>query len=245
MIRLERVEKVYGMGESVVKALDGVSLSLGKGELIAVIGPSGSGKSTLLQVLGALDLPTSGSVFLGGRNIAQLSESELAQLRGKRIGFVFQQFNLIPTLSARENVALPLFFQGANREERMERAEMLLKRVGLGERGEHLPSELSGGEQQRVAIARALVNEPEILLADEPTGNLDSKTGKEIMELFLQLHKEGKTIILVTHNPEIASQALRILQMRDGKIEHEKRRKKNFLMKIRGLGIEDERRKKR
>ena len=225
IIKLESIEKDYSIGNTIVKALAGINLSIKKGEFIAIIGPSGSGKSTMMNMIGALDIPTKGRIFLDNKNIAHLTESELAQIRGRKIGFVFQNFNLIPTLTAKENVALPMLFQGAYKEERLKKAGEILEIVGLSDRAEHLPNELSGGERQRVAIARALANNPELILADEPTGNLDSKTGKEIINLFLKLNKKGKTIILVTHNQEIASQAHKILKMKDGRIENAKNKK--------------------
>jgi len=226
IIRLEKIEKDYEIGEGVVRALAGVSLSVKKGEFIAIIGPSGSGKSTMMNMVGALDIPTEGNIYLDNQNIAHLHESDLAQIRGRKIGFVFQNFNLIPTLTAKENVALPMLFQGIDQEERLAKAEELLKRVGLGDRMEHYPNELSGGQRQRVAIARALANNPEVILADEPTGNLDTKTGEEIMNLFLQLHKEGTTIIVVTHDSNIANHTQKILKMRDGIFVEEKNGKK-------------------
>ena len=221
IIRLEKVERDYNVGDSLVRALAEITVFINKGEFIAITGPSGSGKSTLMNMVGALDIPTSGEIYLDDKNIAHLHESDLAQIRGRKIGFVFQTFNLIPTLTAKENVALPMLFQGVPREERLKRAEELLEKVGLGERMEHLPNELSGGQRQRVAIARALSNDPEIILADEPTGNLDSKTGKEIINLFKRLNKEGKTIIVVTHDLDIASEASKILKIKDGQIENE------------------------
>ena len=218
IIRLNNVHKDYFMGGSVIRALDGVSTSIKKGDFVAIMGPSGSGKSTMMNMVGALDLATKGEIFLDGKDIEHLSESELAQIRGKKIGFVFQTFNLIPTMTALENVMLPMFFQGVSQDERRERAEKLMKKVNLFDRMEHLPSELSGGQRQRVAIARALANDPEVILADEPTGNLDSKTGREILEMFVKLNKEGKTIIIVTHDMEVAGHARKILKMKDGKL---------------------------
>lgn len=219
IIRLNNVHKDYVMGGSIVRALDGVSTSIRRGDFVAIVGPSGSGKSTMMNMVGALDLATKGEIFLDGKDIEHLGESELAQIRGKKIGFIFQTFNLIPTLTALENVMLPMLFQGVSQEERKERAEKLLRKVGLGDRMEHLPSELSGGQRQRVAIARSLSNDPDVILADEPTGNLDSKTGQEILEMFIQLNKEGKTIIIVTHDSEVANHAQKVLKMRDGKFE--------------------------
>ncbi|MCS7274233.1 MAG: ABC transporter ATP-binding protein [Candidatus Bipolaricaulota bacterium] len=221
MIQLKNVQKVYPMGEVSVPALRGIDLTIQPGEFVAIMGPSGSGKSTLMHVLGCLDLPSGGVVQLDGHDVTKLDEDTLAQIRGKKIGFVFQTFNLIPTLTALENVELPLFFQGVPRHERRARAAELLSKVGLGGRLHHKPAQLSGGERQRVAIARALANDPEIILADEPTGNLDSESGEAILELLAQLHREGKTIILVTHNPEAAAYAQRILRIKDGRLVEE------------------------
>jgi putative ABC transport system ATP-binding protein len=222
IIRLDKVHKDYFMGSSVIHALDGVSASIKKGDFVAIMGPSGSGKSTMMNMVGALDLATKGEIFLDGKDIEHLGESELAQIRGKKIGFIFQTFNLIPTLTALENVMLPMFFQGVSKEERVVRAEKLLEKVDLQDRMDHLPSELSGGQRQRVAIARALANNPDVILADEPTGNLDSKTGKEILKMFVELNKEGKTIIIVTHDENVAKHARKVLKMRDGKLEEER-----------------------
>jgi putative ABC transport system ATP-binding protein len=221
MIELKNVHKVYPMGEVSVPALRGINLTIHPGEFVAIMGPSGSGKSTLMHLLGCLDLPSDGVVQLDGKDITTLDEYTLAQIRGKKVGFVFQTFNLIPTLTAQENVELPLFFQGVPREKRRARAAELLRKVGLDGRLHHKPAQLSGGERQRVAIARALANDPEIILADEPTGNLDSESGKAILELLAQLHREGKTIILVTHNPEAAAYAQRIVRIRDGRLVEE------------------------
>jgi putative ABC transport system ATP-binding protein len=221
MIELKNVHKVYPMGEVSVPALRGINLTIHPGEFVAIMGPSGSGKSTLMHLLGCLDLPSDGVVQLDGKDITELDEDTLAQIRGKKVGFVFQTFNLIPTLTAQENVELPLFFQGVPREKRRARAAELLRKVGLDGRLHHKPAQLSGGERQRVAIARALANDPEIILADEPTGNLDSESGKAILELLAQLHREGKTIILVTHNPEAAAYAQRIVRIRDGRLVEE------------------------
>jgi len=221
MIELKNVHKVYPMGEVSVPALRGINLTIHPGEFVAIMGPSGSGKSTLMHLLGCLDLPSDGVVQLDGKDITKLDEDTLAQIRGKKVGFVFQTFNLIPTLTAQENVELPLFFQGVPREKRRARAAELLRKVGLDGRLHHRPAQLSGGERQRVAIARALANDPEVILADEPTGNLDSESGKAILELLAQLHREGKTIILVTHNPEAAAYAQRIVRIRDGRLVEE------------------------
>jgi len=219
IIELENVRKTYLMGNIGVHALSGINLKINKGEFVAIIGHSGSGKSTLINMVGSLDLPTHGKIKLAGTDISSLPESELAQLRGKKIGFVFQSFNLIPTLTALENVMLPLMFKNVSEEERRERSEGMLKKVGMAARMNHLPRELSGGEQQRVAIARALVVEPEVILADEPTGNIDYKTGQEIMNLLEKLHKdENRTIVVVTHERFVAQHAERVVQLQDGKI---------------------------
>lgn len=220
IIELKNVAKYYQMGENVVKALDGVDIEIEKGDFVAIMGPSGSGKSTGMNLTGSLDLPTKGSIYLDGENIELLEESELAQIRGKKIGFIFQQFNLIPNLTAKENVMLPMLFQNVDKEDREEKAEELLGMVDLRDREDHYPNQLSGGQQQRVAIARALANDPEVILADEPTGNLDSKTETKIMEFLTKLNKEGKTIVIVTHAPEIAEEyAKTIYWIKDGKVE--------------------------
>jgi putative ABC transport system ATP-binding protein len=220
MVELVEVERKYVMGETEVRALRGLSLKIDEGEFVAVVGPSGSGKSTLMHLIGALDVPDEGRVLLDGKDISEYTESELAGIRGEKVGFVFQTFNLIPTLNSLENVALPLTFQGVPREERSERAADLLDMVGLGDRTGHKPAELSGGEQQRVAIARALINDPEILLADEPTGNLDSETGDEVMKLLERLNRDrGMTVVIVTHNPKDAAHADRTINMIDGTLD--------------------------
>jgi putative ABC transport system ATP-binding protein len=217
MIEIEHITKMYQMGETEVRALDGVSLKIEDGEWVAITGPSGSGKSTLMAILGCLDSPTSGSYKLDGTDVAKMRDDQLAAVRNTKIGFVFQQFNLLARTSALENVALPLLYATGNHQR--ERATAALKAVGLGDRMGHRPNELSGGQQQRVAIARALVTEPSILLADEPTGNLDSKTGQEIMALFDELHRtRGITVIFVTHDPSIAANAQRIIHIRDGQV---------------------------
>jgi len=226
LIELREVCKVYKMGEVEVKALCGVTLKIHEGEFVAIMGPSGSGKSTMVNSIGCLDVPTTGSIFLDGHNISHMSESDLAQIRGKLIGFVFQQFNLVPTLTAIENVMLPMIFQGVGKERRLRRATELLKLMELEERMHHKPSEMSGGQQQRVAIARALANDPEVILADEPTGNLDSKTGTVIMDFLKKLHKEeGKTIVLVTHDQYLANAAERIEYLKDGLVVKSKKLK--------------------
>jgi len=219
MIQAEELTKVYQMGDNEVRALNGASFTIDKGEMVAIMGPSGSGKSTLMSIIGCLDVPTDGSYVLDGVAVENMDESELAEIRGRKIGFVFQQFNLLARTSALENVMLPLTYAGISGKERNNRALKALERVGLGDRTHHAPNELSGGQQQRVAIARALVNEPAILLADEPTGALDSKTGVEIMELFQNLHKEsGQTVILVTHDSYVARHTDRIIKLSDGRI---------------------------
>lgn len=220
IIKLENVWKVYQMGEVEVPALRGVDIEIEEGEFVAITGPSGSGKSTMMNIVGCLDLPTKGRVFLDRKSIADMEESRLAQIRGKKIGFIFQQFNLIPTLTALENVMLPLEFQNTESKAAAERAFKLLKEVDLENRAHHLPSQLSGGEMQRVAIARALSVNPEIILADEPTGNLDSATGNFVMDCLEKVHREDKkTIVMVTHDAHLAERAERIIRMRDGKIE--------------------------
>ena len=217
-IRLRDIKKIYKMGGQELAALNGINLDIKRGEFAALMGPSGSGKSTLMNILGCLDRPTVGSYELEGKEVAHLSDDELAVMRNKHIGFVFQNFNLLSRISSLENVALPLVYAGVGASERRKRALQVLETVGLGDRAEHLPNELSGGQRQRVAIARALVNNPEIIMADEPTGNLDTKSTKEIMEIFQEMHGRGKTIILVTHEPEIAVCANRQLLVRDGVI---------------------------
>jgi putative ABC transport system ATP-binding protein len=218
VIRLTQVTKVYDSGDTAVHALRGVSLEIDPGDSIAIIGPSGSGKSTLMHILGCLDSPSAGEYELAGTPVSRLSGRELARVRNQRIGFVFQAYNLLPRASILRNVELPMMYAGAAREERRERALEALKRVGLAERARHLPSQLSGGQRQRVAIARALVNRPSILLADEPTGNLDTQTGREIMALFNELGQQGHTVILVTHDMSVAAHARRIVRIVDGLI---------------------------
>lgn len=216
---MENLTKVFQMGDSEVRALDGASFTIEKGEMIAIMGPSGSGKSTLMSIIGCLDVPSSGRYILDGVSVENLDETQLAEIRGQKIGFVFQQFNLLARTSALENVMLPLTYAGVSGRERNDRALKALERVRLSDRKDHAPNELSGGQQQRVAIARALVNEPAILLADEPTGALDSKTGVEIMELFQSLHQDqGQTVILVTHDAYVARHTTRIIKLSDGKI---------------------------
>lgn len=218
VIELKNIMKTYQMGDSIVHALDHVNLEINAGEFTSIMGPSGSGKSTLMNVIGCLDRPTSGQYFLDGKEIGGYDDDELARTRNQKIGFVFQNFNLLPRLSALVNVALPLVYAGVPEGERLKRARETLTAVGLGERVDHRPNEMSGGQRQRVAIARALINNPAIIMADEPTGNLDSKSSYEIMDIFRQLNDAGKTIVMVTHEPDIAERTKRIIHMVDGKI---------------------------
>jgi len=224
MIEVENLTKIYKMGDNEVRALDGVSMYIRKGEMCAIMGPSGSGKSTLMAIIGCLDVPTSGTYRLDGQEVGNLTDNQLADIRNRKIGFVFQQFNLLARTTALDNVMLPLVYAGINGRERRRRAEEALRKVGLGDRMHHRPNELSGGQQQRVAIARALVNDPSILLADEPTGALDSKTGAEIIGLFQSLHRDfGQTVIYVTHDPFIARHTFRVIRLGDGKIVGDER----------------------
>ncbi len=219
IISVEELRKIYIMGKTEVKALQSVTLDINKNEYVALMGPSGSGKSTLMNLLGCLDTPTSGNYVLNGTNVSTMSDADLAEVRNREIGFVFQTFNLLPRLSALDNVALPQVYSGISKSKRQERAREVLEMVGLGDRVHHKPNELSGGQRQRVAIARALVNDPSIILADEPTGNLDTKTSIEIMEIFERIQEAGNTLILVTHEPDIAEHAHRIVRLRDGLVE--------------------------
>lgn len=222
VIQIRDLKREYIMGQNIVRALDGVSFDINKNEYLSIMGPSGSGKSTLMNTLGCLDTPSSGSYILNNKEVARMKEDELADIRNKEIGFVFQTFNLLPRTTCLANVELPLIYSGMRASERKEKAMHTLERVGLADRWHHKPNELSGGQRQRVAIARALVNDPAILLADEPTGNLDSKTGEEIMELFAAIHDAGNTLILVTHEPDIAQHTHRIIRLRDGVIESDR-----------------------
>ncbi|MCL6525159.1 MAG: ABC transporter ATP-binding protein [Thermoflavifilum sp.] len=226
MIRLENIKKNYYLGKNVLQVLKGINLQVYPNEYVALMGPSGSGKSTLMNILGCLDTPTEGHYFLNGQDVSGMDDDALAAVRNKQIGFVFQQFNLLPRLNALENVAMPLIYSGIPKKERAEKARAMLEKVGLGERWNHRPNELSGGQCQRVAIARALVNDPAIILADEPTGNLDSKTSIEIMDIFTQIHASGNTVILVTHEEDIAEHAHRIIRLRDGVIESDHQNEK-------------------
>ncbi len=221
IINIQNITKHYLLGEVLIKALNGVSLQINRNEYVALMGPSGSGKSTLMNILGCLDTPTNGSYILNNIEVAQMTDDELATVRNKEIGFVFQTFNLLPRLSAWENVAMPLVYAGIGRTKRREMAMEMLTAVGLGDRSDHRPNELSGGQRQRVAIARALINNPSIILADEPTGNLDTKTSVEIMQILDRIHREGNTVIMVTHEEDIAHYAHRIVRMRDGIVESE------------------------
>lgn len=220
VIELNNVAKHYEMGDNIVKALDGINIKINEGDFVAIMGPSGSGKSTSMNLTGSLDYATKGEIYLDGENIEDMEESELAQIRGKKIGFIFQQFNLIPNLTAKENIMLPMLFQGVEEEERNERADELIELVELQDREGHYPNQLSGGQQQRVAIARSLANDPDVILADEPTGNLDTKTGERVLDFLEKLNKKGKTIIMVTHDPDMAREHARtIYSIKDGRIE--------------------------
>lgn len=221
LIKVQDMCKVYNPGENEVRALDHVNLEINKGEFIAIIGHSGSGKSTLMNMLGCLDVPTSGSYYLNGRDVSAMKDNQLSEIRNQEIGFIFQGFNLIPSLTAVENVELPLIYRGVGKRERLELSERALEKVGLAKRKTHKPSEMSGGQQQRVAIARAIAQAPPIILADEPTGNLDSGSTKEIMDILRALHEEGRTVILITHDNEIAARAKRVIKIMDGKIEED------------------------
>jgi putative ABC transport system ATP-binding protein len=229
IIRLTGVSKIYHMGDTTVRAVDGIDICISEGDFVAIMGPSGSGKSTSMNLVGSLDMPSMGKILLDGEDISTLTESDLAQIRGKKIGFIFQNFNLIPNLTVKENVMLPMMFQGTDIYERSAVAEDLLRKVDLGDRMDHYPNQISGGQMQRVAIARSLANDPEVILADEPTGNLDTKTGEKVMEFLQQLNKEGKTIIMVTHEPELAeAYAQKVYWLRDGKVEKVTHKKNGF-----------------
>ena len=217
LIEFRDVSKIYNMGDTVVKAADHISFKINKGEFIAIVGQSGSGKSTCMNIIGCLDIPTEGEYFLGGHNVGEMNKNELAEIRNKMLGFIFQQYNLLPKLSILENVEMPLMYAGVPRSERHVRAREALKRVGLLDKEKHLPSQLSGGQQQRVSIARALVGNPSVILADEPTGALDSRTGREVLKILQKLHKNGNTVVLITHDNSIAATAERVIRLEDGK----------------------------
>ncbi len=219
MLEIKKIKKIYQMGKVKVEALRGISFYIDKGEFVAIMGPSGSGKSTLMHIIGCLDQPTEGNFIIGGKDVSKLNDDRLAEIRNKRIGFIFQQFNLLSRTSILHNVEIPLIYAGVKAKQRRGLAKQALENVGLGDRVKHKPNEISGGEKQRAAIARALVNNPLIILADEPTGNLDTKTGEEIMKIFYKLHQQGNTVIMVTHELEIARHARRIIHLRDGLIE--------------------------
>jgi putative ABC transport system ATP-binding protein len=219
LIQITNIKRDFVLGNEIVYVLKGIDLEINKGEYVALMGPSGSGKSTLMNLLGCLDTPTSGSYILNGKDVSKMHDDELAEIRNKEIGFVFQTFNLLPRTTALDNVALPMVYAGYSKSDRIIRAEEVLKQVGLADRMDHQPNQLSGGQRQRVAVARALVNKPSIILADEPTGNLDSKTSEEIMKLFGDIHKLGNTVIVVTHEEEVAAYAHRVIRLRDGLIE--------------------------
>jgi len=225
MLEIKKIKKIYQMGKVKVEALRGVSFYIDKGEFVAIMGPSGSGKSTLMHIIGCLDQPTDGNFVIGGKDVSKLNDDRLAEIRNKRIGFVFQQFNLLSRTSILHNVEIPLIYAGLKAKQRRELAKQALESVGLGDRLKHKPNEISGGEKQRAAIARALVNNPLIILADEPTGNLDTKTGEEIMKIFYKLHQQGNTLIMVTHEAEVARHARRIIHLRDGLIEKDEVKK--------------------
>ena len=221
LIEFREVCKFYRMGDSVVKAADHISMKIDRGEFVAVVGQSGSGKSTCMNIIGCLDVPTAGTYLLEGRDVGQMSKNELAEIRNEMLGFIFQQYNLLPKLNLLENVELPLMYAGVGRSERRERAKEALERVGLGDKLQHRPNELSGGQQQRVSIARALVGRPAVILADEPTGALDSHTSREVLELLQALHRQGNTIVLITHDNSIAKQAQRIIRLEDGRVVYD------------------------
>lgn len=224
LIKITNIKRNFALGDEIVYVLKGIDLEINKGEYVALMGPSGSGKSTLMNILGCLDTPTSGTYILNGKDVSKMKDNELAGIRNKEIGFVFQTFNLLPRMTALDNVALPMIYAGYSKSERKARAEVVLNQVSLADRMDHQPNQLSGGQRQRVAVARALVNNPSIILADEPTGNLDSKTSLEIMALFNDIHANGNTVILVTHEEEIAAYADRVIRLRDGMIESDTRK---------------------
>ncbi len=221
LIEFRDVYKIYPMGDSEVRAIDGISMTVEKGEFLAIVGQSGSGKSTCMNIIGCLDVPTSGQYFLDGKDVSHMTDDEQAEIRNKKLGFIFQQYNLIPKLTVQQNVELPLLYGGLSEKEQAERALQSLERVGLRDKAKNFPNQLSGGQQQRVSIARVLAGEPSIILADEPTGALDSKTGKEVLQFLKKLHKEGNTIVLITHDNTIASQAERVIRVQDGRVVYD------------------------
>ena len=221
LIEFKDIYKIYQMGDSEVRAIDGINMTVQKGEFLAIVGPSGSGKSTCMNIIGCLDVPNSGQYFLDGKDVSSMNDNELAEIRNKKLGFIFQQYNLIPKLNVLQNVELPLLYAGLSEKEQKKRALISLERVGLADKAKNLPSQLSGGQQQRVSIARALAGDPSIILADEPTGALDSKTGKEVLDFLKKLHSEGNTIVLITHDNSIAAQAKRVVRVADGKIVYD------------------------
>jgi len=221
LIEFRDVYKIYKMGDNEVRAIDGISMTIQKGEFVAIVGQSGSGKSTCMNIIGCLDVPTSGKYFLDGTDVSTMTDDEQAEIRNKMLGFIFQQYNLIPKLTVRQNVELPLLYGGLSEKEQTERAYLALDRVGLKDKAKNMPSQLSGGQQQRVSIARALAGEPSVILADEPTGALDSRTGKEVLDFLKKLHREGNTIVLITHDNTIAAQAERVIKIQDGKITYD------------------------
>ncbi|MBL7683214.1 MAG: ABC transporter ATP-binding protein [Flavipsychrobacter sp.] len=235
VISLKDIRKSYYLGKQELPVLKGINLTITSNEYVALMGPSGSGKSTLMNIIGCLDTPTDGQYILNGKDVSRMEDDELADVRNVEIGFVFQQFNLLPRLTAWENVAMPLIYAGAGKKDREERARAILDKVGLGDRAHHKPNELSGGQSQRVAIARALVNNPSLILADEPTGNLDTKTSVEIMELFSQIHAQGNTVILVTHEEDIANYTHRVVRIRDGVVETDKRKEAALIASTNGI----------
>ncbi|MEE1013912.1 MAG: ABC transporter ATP-binding protein [Clostridia bacterium] len=221
LIEFKDIYKIYQMGDTEVHAIDGINMKVYPGEFLAIVGPSGSGKSTCMNIIGCLDVPTSGAYFLDGKDVSHMSDNELAEIRNKKLGFIFQQYNLIPKLNVRQNVELPLLYAGLSEKEQAERAMASLERVGLADKAKNMPAQLSGGQQQRVSIARALAGDPSIILADEPTGALDSKTGKDVLQFLKKLHREGNTIVLITHDNSIAAQAERVIRVSDGQVVYD------------------------
>lgn len=240
LIEFIDIYKIYQMGDNEVRAIDGISMKIYKGEFVAIVGQSGSGKSTCMNIIGCLDVPTNGTYLLDGRDVSNMMDDEQAEIRNKKLGFIFQQYNLIPKLNVRQNVELPLLYAGLSDKEQARRALLALERVGLADKEKNMPSQLSGGQQQRVSIARALAGEPSIILADEPTGALDSKTGKDVLEFLKKLHKEGNTIVLITHDNTIAAQAERVVKIQDGKIVYDGEPDINKFATVAYAGLEEE-----